>query len=86
MTNYAVVGCMKCGRLMIANLAHEYKMCQCGHLNELENMMKLALRDSPEEAAQALQNYFTGIYPTFMPVDRFRRFSELYQREQGNVG
>ncbi|HJJ48263.1 MAG TPA: DUF1922 domain-containing protein [Methanocorpusculum sp.] len=55
MNGFAVIGCPKCRRKMVADLAYDTKTCQCGNKINLKKTRFLALADTAAEAGDILR-------------------------------
>ena len=54
-TGFAVVGCLKCRRKMVADLSKMTKTCQCGAKISLNKVKLLYVSDSAEDAGDFLR-------------------------------
>ena len=55
MNGFAVVGCSKCQRKMVADLSFEHKTCQCGHRINLHKVHLLATAATAAQAGEILR-------------------------------
>ncbi|MDO5844526.1 MAG: DUF1922 domain-containing protein [Methanocorpusculum sp.] len=54
-TGFAVVGCLKCRRKMVADVSCDTKTCQCGAKINLKKTKLLFVSESAEEAGNYLR-------------------------------
>ncbi len=67
---FAVIGCMKCRRLLVADLSYATKTCICGNRIGIAKTKLLAVSGSADEAGEILRHMQTGKNSGFTSADR----------------
>jgi hypothetical protein len=57
---FAVVGCVKCRRMLVADLSYATKTCICGNRIDLSKTKLLAVSESADEAGELLRRMQTA--------------------------
>ena len=57
---FAIVGCMKCRRMQVADLSYATKTCVCGNKSDLSKTKLLAVSESADEAGEHLRRMQTA--------------------------
>ncbi|HJJ27783.1 MAG TPA: DUF1922 domain-containing protein [Methanocorpusculum sp.] len=55
MNGFAIVGCPRCHRKMVADLSYETKTCQCGNKIQLKKVRIFARADTAADAGELLR-------------------------------
>lgn len=74
---FAVVGCVKCRRMMVADLSFASKSCQCGHKIVLAKASLLATSNSAEEAGELLRGFLSKQNSGFVGADKMKESGVL---------
>ncbi|MCK9312748.1 MAG: DUF1922 domain-containing protein [Methanocorpusculum sp.] len=75
-TGFAVVGCSKCRRLIVADLAYATKTCICGYRLDLGKTKLLAVSESADIAGEILRQMQTRKNSGFTTADKFSDFTK----------
>ena len=57
---FAVIGCTKCRRMLVADLSYATKTCICGNRIDLSKTKHLAVSGSADEAGEILRHMQTA--------------------------
>ncbi len=57
---FSVIGCVKCRRMMVADLSYATKTCICGNKIDLAKTKLLAVCESADEAGELLRRMQTA--------------------------
>ena len=68
---FAVVGCTKCRRMLVADLSYATKTCICGNKLDLSKTKLLVVSGSADEAGELLRHMQTAKNSGFTSADRF---------------
>jgi len=75
-TGFAIVGCSKCRRLLVADLSYATKTCICGNKLDLGKTKLLAISESADVAGEILRQMQTQKNSGFTSADRFSGFTK----------
>jgi hypothetical protein len=67
---FAVVGCVKCRRMLVADLSYATKTCICGNRIDLSKTKLLVVSGSADEAGEILRHMQTGKNSGFSSANR----------------
>ncbi len=68
---FAVIGCTKCRRMLVADLSYATKTCICGNRIDLAKTKLLAVSGSADEAGEILRHMQTEKNSGFTSANRF---------------
>ncbi|HKL97792.1 MAG TPA: DUF1922 domain-containing protein [Methanocorpusculum sp.] len=67
---FAIVGCTKCRRMLVADLSYATKTCICGYKLDLSKTKLLVVSGSADEAGELLRQMQTTKNSGFTSADR----------------